>query len=120
MNQYTQADKPIAHITHIHFASFAGDSCAHFKSGAEEIANYLNAHNHMTVDIGQVTFSDTTTMTADGPFEFSLYELGGHYKWVNSDVETETSGGIIPFHLQEKEPCKRDAMVNRLRIILAN
>ena len=35
-------------------------------------------------------------MTADGPFEFTLYQLSGH-KWVNSDVETETSGGIIPF-----------------------
>ena len=58
----------------------------------------------MTVDIGQVTFSDTTTMTADGPFEFSLYELGGHNKWVNSDVETETSGGIIPFHYKRKNP----------------
>jgi formylmethanofuran dehydrogenase subunit A len=44
-----------------------------------------------------VIFTDTTTMTADGPFEFTLYQLSGH-KWVNSDVETETSGGIIPFH----------------------
>jgi formylmethanofuran dehydrogenase subunit A len=51
----------------------------------------------MTFDMGQVIFTDTTTMTADGPFEFTLYQLSGH-KWVNSDVETETSGGIIPFH----------------------
>jgi len=47
--------------------------------------------------MGQVIFTDTTTMTADGPFEYTLYELSGH-KWVNGDVETETSGGIIPFH----------------------
>jgi formylmethanofuran dehydrogenase subunit A len=40
-------------------------------------------------------------MTADGPFEFTLYQLSGH-KWVNSDVETETSGGIIPFHYKRK------------------
>ena len=39
-------------------------------------------------------------MTADGPFEFTLYQLSGH-KWVNSDVETETSGGIIPFHYKK-------------------
>jgi formylmethanofuran dehydrogenase subunit A len=102
-------DKPIGHITHIQFSSFAGDSWAHFKSGAEEISNYLNAHNHMTVDIGQVTFADTTTMTADGPFEFSLYELGGHNKWVNSDIETESSGGIIPFHY------KRNNFVNAMQ-----
>ena len=95
-------DKPVGHITHIQFSSFGGDNWAHFRSGAEEIAKYLNAHNHLTVDIGQVTFADTTTMTADGPFEFALYELGGHNKWVNSDVETESSGGIIPFHFKRK------------------
>jgi formylmethanofuran dehydrogenase subunit A len=51
--------------------------------------------------MGQVIFSDTTTMTADGPFEYTLYSLSGH-KWVNSDVETETSGGIIPMHYKRK------------------
>jgi formylmethanofuran dehydrogenase subunit A len=44
-------------------------------------------------------------MTADGPFEFTLYQLSGH-KWVNSDVETETSGGIIPMRY------KRTSAVN--------
>ncbi len=93
--------KPVAHITHVQFSSFAGDSWSHFKSAAEEISSYLNAHTHMTVDMGQIIFSDTTTMTADGPFEFSLYQLGGHNKWVNSDIETETSGGIIPLHYKK-------------------
>jgi formylmethanofuran dehydrogenase subunit A len=96
--------KPVGHITHLQFASFAGDSWAHFNSASEEISNYINGHNHLTFDMGQVIFTDTTTMTADGPFEFSLYELGGHNKWVNSDVETETSGGIIPFHYKKNSP----------------
>jgi len=89
--------KPIAHITHLQFSSFAGDGWGNMRSGAEEISSYINAHSHMTFDMGQVIFTDTTTMTADGPFEYTLYELSGH-KWVNGDVETETSGGIIPFH----------------------
>jgi len=88
--------KPVAHITHIQFASFAGDDWGKFRSGADEISKYINAHNHITLDMGQVIFTDTTTMTADGPFEYTLYTLSGH-KWVNSDVETEASGGIIPF-----------------------
>jgi len=92
--------KPVAHITHIQFSSFAGDSWAHMKSAADEISSYLNAHTHMTVDIGQIIFTETTTMTADGPFEFTLYQLSGH-KWVNSDVETETSGGIIPLQYKK-------------------
>jgi formylmethanofuran dehydrogenase subunit A len=96
--------KPVGHITHLQFASFAGDGWAHFNSASEEISSYINAHNHLTFDMGQVIFTDTTTMTADGPFEFSLYELGGHNKWVNSDVETETSGGIIPFQYKKNSP----------------
>ena len=105
LESVTHGDKPVAHITHLQFSSFAGDDWGNMRSGAEEIAKYVNNHNHITFDMGQVIFTDTTTMTADGPFEYTLYQLSGH-KWVNSDVETETSGGIIPFHY------KRNNVVN--------
>lgn len=92
--------KPVGHITHLQFSSFGGDGWGNMRSAAEEISKYINNHNHMTFDMGQIIFTDTTTMTADGPFEYTLYQLSGH-KWVNSDVETETSGGIIPFHYKK-------------------
>jgi len=95
--------KPVVHITHLQFSSFAGEDWGSFRSGAAEIAGYINNHNHVSCDMGQIIFTDTTTMTADGPFEYTLYQLSGH-KWVNSDVETETSGGIIPFHYKRKNP----------------
>jgi formylmethanofuran dehydrogenase subunit A len=87
----------------LQFSSFGGDDWGTMKSAADKISKYINNHSHMTFDMGQVIFSDTTTMTADGPFEYTLYQLSGH-KWVNSDVETETSGGIIPFHYKRKNP----------------
>ncbi|MEM3694898.1 MAG: formylmethanofuran dehydrogenase subunit A [Candidatus Bathyarchaeia archaeon] len=93
--------KPAIHITHCQFSAFKGDSWATLESGAEEIANYVNAHSHVTMDMGQVIFTDTTTMTADGPFQYTLYELSGN-KWVNHDVETETSAGIVPFRYRRK------------------
>jgi len=89
--------KPVIHITHCQFSAFKGDDWRTFESGAEEIVNYVNAHSHVTMDMGQVIFTDTTTMTADGPFQYILYTLSGN-KWVNHDVETETSAGIVPFH----------------------
>ena len=95
--------RPVAHITHLQFSSFAGEDWGTLSSGAEEITNYINNHDHITFDMGQIIFTDTTTMTADGPFEYTLYQLSGH-KWVNSDVETETSGGIIPFRYKRKNP----------------
>lgn len=94
-------DKPVIHITHCQFSAFKGDDWRTLKSGAEEIANYVNNHSHATLDMGQVIFTDTTTMTADGPFQYSLHELSGN-KWVNHDVETETSSGIVPFRYKRK------------------
>ena len=89
-------NKPVIHITHCQFSAFKGDDWYTFESGAEEIAKYVNTHSHVTTDMGQVVFGDTTTMTADGPFQYILYQLS-HNKWINSDVETETSTGIVPF-----------------------
>jgi len=88
--------KPVIHVTHCQFSAFKGSDWRTFESGAEEIAKYVNTHSHVTTDMGQVVFGDTTTMTADGPFQYILYQLS-HNKWINSDVETETSAGIVPF-----------------------
>ena len=94
-------NKPAIHITHCQFCAFKGSDWRDLSSGAEEIAKYVNNHSHVTLDMGQVIFTDTTTMTADGPFQFTLHELTGS-KWVNHDVETETSGGIVPFRYRRK------------------
>jgi len=93
--------KPVIHITHCQFSAFEGDDWRSLASGADKIADYVNNHSHVTLDMGQVIFTDTTTMTADGPFQFGLYELTGN-KWTNHDVETETSAGIVPFHYRRK------------------
>lgn len=97
----TIENKPAIHITHCQFSAFKGDDWRTLESGAEEIANYVNNHSHVTLDMGQVIFTDTTTMTADGPFQYTLHELSGN-KWVNHDVETETSSGIVPFRYRRK------------------
>jgi len=94
-------NRPAIHITHCQFSCFKGDDWRTLESGADEIASYVNCHSHVTMDMGQVIFADTTTMTADGPFQFGLSELTGG-KWVNHDVETETSAGIVPFNYRRK------------------
>ncbi len=93
--------RPVVHITHCQFSAFKGDSWRTLESGAAEIAEYVNRHSHVTLDMGQVIFSDTTTMTADGPFQYGLHELTRN-KWTNHDVETETSAGIVPFRYRRR------------------
>jgi formylmethanofuran dehydrogenase subunit A len=51
--------------------------------------------------MGQIVFTDTTTMTADGPFQFILHQITGN-RWVNNDVEAETASGIVPFRYKRK------------------
>jgi len=96
-----ERNRPVIHITHCQFCAFKGSDWRTMSSGAEEIAEYVNHHNHVTLDMGQVIFTDTTTMTADGPFQYGLYNLTGN-KWVNHDVETETTSGIVPFRYKRK------------------
>jgi formylmethanofuran dehydrogenase subunit A len=108
LEDLAKEDKPIMHITHIQFCAFKGEDWGRLKSGAEDIAHYVNNHTHVTLDVGQILFLDTTTMTADGPFQFGLYHMTGN-KWVNHDVETETSGGIVPFTY------KRSSFVNAIQ-----
>ncbi|MHA1311543.1 MAG: formylmethanofuran dehydrogenase subunit A [Candidatus Helarchaeota archaeon] len=92
------------HITHIQFNSYGGTSWKDFCSEGPTLAKYINEHDHITCDMGQVIFGNTTTMTADGPWEFGLQNITGlanfipgGIKWINADVEAETSSGIVPY-----------------------
>jgi formylmethanofuran dehydrogenase subunit A len=86
----------VLHHTHIQFHSYGGDKWANFESKARPIMDYVNKHKNLTVDVGFVTLDETTTMTADGPFEHHLTELN-HLKWANVDVELETAAGVVPY-----------------------
>lgn len=87
--------RPVIHLTHVQFNGYAGHDWASLASGAEAIARYVNRHKHVSIDMGQVIFTDTTTMTADGPFEYQLSVLTGN-RWINGDVEAETGSGVVP------------------------
>jgi formylmethanofuran dehydrogenase subunit A len=85
----------VMHHTHVQFHSYGGEGF-NFESKAPEIMDYVNSHDNITIDLGCVTLDETTTMTADGPFEHHLTELN-HLKWANTDVELETAAGVVPF-----------------------
>jgi formylmethanofuran dehydrogenase subunit A len=86
----------VLHSTHLQFHSYGGDNWGNFESKSREVMDYVNRQKNITVDTGCVTLDETTTMTADGPFEHHLTELN-HLKWANVDVELETAAGIVPY-----------------------
>jgi formylmethanofuran dehydrogenase subunit A len=89
------------YATHVQFHSYGGTSWRDINSRADAIAHAVNQRPHIVIDMGQMMFGKTTTMTADGPMEYDLYRLH-HNKWSNHDVELETTSGIIPVYYSKK------------------
>ncbi|MHA2296952.1 MAG: formylmethanofuran dehydrogenase subunit A [Candidatus Hodarchaeales archaeon] len=89
------------HITHLQFNAFGGESWKDASSAAEPLAKYLNAHDHLTIDVGNVVFGLAMTITADGPVEYSLAKITG-MKWSNNDVEIENGAGVVPMLYRPK------------------
>jgi formylmethanofuran dehydrogenase subunit A len=92
-----------AHLTHIQFHSYGGDldDQGAFCSKVPALAEYINTHPELTVDVGQVMFGDTTSMTGDGPLGYYLHNVTGR-KWFNGETECEAGCGIVPITYREK------------------
>ncbi len=85
------------HLTHIQFHSYGGGEGDEntFNSKAQPLADYVNANDNVTVDVGQVLFGETTSMTGDGPLGYYLSNVYGT-KWFSADTEMEAGCGIAP------------------------
>jgi formylmethanofuran dehydrogenase subunit A len=91
------------HITHIQFHSYGGGDGDEntFNSKVLPLADYVNSHDNVTVDVGQVMFGETTSMTGDGPLGYFLSKVYGT-KWFSADTEMESGCGIAPIKYRNK------------------
>ena len=89
------------HLTHLQFNSYGSSGKRKFNSQVPALADIINSNPNITIDVGQVVFGHTVTITADGPFEYHLHKLGGQ-KWYNGDVECEDGCGVVPYDYKRK------------------
>ena len=108
------------HLTHMQFHSYGGDPDAgrSFCSETAKLAEYVNSHPNLTVDVGQVLFGETTSMTGDGPLGYYLHKVTGR-KWFSSDTEMESRLRHRADRIQGQEPCPRGAMGGRAGVVPA-
>jgi formylmethanofuran dehydrogenase subunit A len=92
-----------AHLTHIQFHSYGGGDAdaSSVCSKVQPLAEYVNAHKNVTVDVGQVMFGKTTSMTGDGPLGHFLQNVSGE-KWYSADTELESGCGVSPIEYKNK------------------
>jgi formylmethanofuran dehydrogenase subunit A len=91
------------HMTHIQFHSYGGGDGDEntFNSKVVPLAEYVNQHSNLTIDVGQVLFGKTTSMTGDGPLGYFLSKVYKS-KWFSSDTEMEAGCGIAPIEYKNK------------------
>ncbi len=91
------------HITHAQFHSYGGGEGDEntFNSKVVPLADYVNSHPNITIDVGQVLFGETTSMTGDGPLGYFLSKVYGG-KWFSGDTEMESGCGITPIKYRNK------------------
>ncbi len=92
-----------AHLTHIQFHSYGGGEGDEntFNSKVPPLADYINSHPNLSVDVGQVMFGDTTSMTGDSPVGYFLANVF-KTKWYSNDVEMEAGCGVVPIKYRNK------------------
>ena len=92
-----------AHLTHIQFHSYGGGDAdeATLDSQVQRLADYVNTHANVSVDVGQVMFGQTTTMTGDSPLGYYLHRATGA-KWCSHDTELEAGCGVLPMTYRNK------------------
>ena len=70
------------HVTHIQFNSYGNNGDKRFSSAAVEISEYINKVENLTVDVGQIMFGQTVTMSGDSMAQHRNHSHAHPKKWM--------------------------------------
>ncbi len=90
------------HLAHIQFYAYGVEGERRFSSAAPRLAECVNAHKNVTVDVGQVMFGQTVTVSSDVTRQFSALGRASPKKWALVDGDSN-GGGIVPYNYRETD-----------------
>ncbi len=88
------------HLAHIQFYGYGDKGKKGFSSSAYELAEKVNKNGNITVDIGQIMFKPTMTISSDLWKQNQAKNHAKPNKWVLSEIE-DGGGGVIPYEYKE-------------------
>ena len=94
--------RPI-HLTHVQFHSYGDEGRYGFSSAAARIADAVNNSRNVTIDVGQVMFGQTVTVSADAMLQHRNRGFASPRKWVCMDIECDAGCGVVPFRYRHKQ-----------------
>lgn len=90
------------HLTHLQFHSYGVEGPKKFSSAARQLAEVINRHPNVSVDVGQIIFGQTVTASGDTMRQHANSEIGSPRKWVGADIECDAGCGVVPFRYREQ------------------
>ncbi|MGI9336333.1 MAG: formylmethanofuran dehydrogenase subunit A [Gammaproteobacteria bacterium] len=90
------------HLTHVQFHSYGAEGKRGFSSAAAQIAEAVNARSHVSVDVGQIMFGQTVTLSGDTMSQFRNRGLASPRKSVFMDIECDAGCGVVPFRYRDR------------------
>lgn len=89
------------HLAHVQFYGYGDEGQRGFSSAAPRLMEAFNRHPNITMDVGQVLFGQTVTLSGDIMAQFSRRYDASPGKWAMWHAECEGSGGIVPYHYKK-------------------
>jgi formylmethanofuran dehydrogenase subunit A len=90
------------HLAHVQFYAYGTEGKRGFSSAAARLAEAVNAAKNVTVDIGQVMFGPTVTVSLDVLRQYNGSRNARPNKWVIFDGDAN-GGGIVPYDYRRSD-----------------
>jgi formylmethanofuran dehydrogenase subunit A len=90
------------HLTHVQFHAYGTEGPKKFSSAALQLAEAVNAHPNVSIDVGQIMFGQTVTASGDTMRQHANAGHGSPRKWIGADIECEAGCGVVPFRYREQ------------------
>ncbi len=94
------------HLTHAQFHCYAKGKQDHesaMVSGAAILADAIRSNPNVTVDVGQIMFGQTVTISADTMHQHANFSNAKPRKSILVDVECEAGCGVVPFRYRKRQ-----------------
>jgi len=97
------ADGLPIHLTHAQFHSYGSGGAKGFSSAAAELAGLLAKHPNVTIDVGQIMFGQTVTISGDTMHQYANTRFARPRKSALVDIECEAGCGVVPFRYRHRQ-----------------
>ena len=91
------------HLTHAQFHCYAADGPHGYSSAAKLLADRVNSDPSLSIDVGQVHFGQTVTLSGDTMHQYANRNLARPRKAIFQDLECQAGCGVLPFRYRQDQ-----------------